>query len=156
MRPYKVNFEISAAHELSAAGFAELHSPVRSECGMALYGRILAAFKCKFRIFFSLVCQIFKVTLRMCKLRFMYVSCRAVTTIFILGGLRSHYRRRPHYGWGGGAEKFILTGNYWGGSSPPCPPRGYGTVMICICCILVFASANTFLFMKMLDFSEND
>ena len=23
---------------------------------------------------------------------------RAVTTIFILGGLRSHYRRRPHHG----------------------------------------------------------
>ena len=70
MRPYKVNFE------LSAAGFAELNSQVRRKCGMALYGRILAAFKCKFRIFFSLVCQIFnvKATLRMCKLRFMYVS----------------------------------------------------------------------------------
>ena len=62
--------------ELSAAGFAELNSQVRRKCGMALDGRILVAFKGKFRIFFSLVCQIFKVkaTLRMCKLRFMYVS----------------------------------------------------------------------------------
>ena len=51
---------------------------------------------------------------------------RAVTTIFILRGLRSHYRRRPHHGWGGGAEQFILTRNYWG-LQLPCPPRGYGT-----------------------------
>ena len=29
-------------------------------------------------------------------------------------------------------------------------------IMVRICFILVFASANTFLFMKMLDFSEND
>jgi len=29
-------------------------------------------------------------------------------------------------------------------------------IMVRICFVLVFASANTFLFMKMLDFSEND
>ena len=29
-------------------------------------------------------------------------------------------------------------------------------IMVCICFVLVFASANAFLFMKMLVFSEND
>ena len=38
------------------------------------------------------------------------------------GGLRSHYRRRPHHGWGGGAEKFIVTRNYWGAPAPLSPP----------------------------------
>ena len=47
---------------------------------------------------------------------------------FHFGGLRSHYRRRPHHGLGGGAEKFILTRNYWGGAPTPLAPRGYGTV----------------------------
>ena len=32
----------------------------------------------------------------------------------------------------------------------------FGRPSSCICFILVFASANTFLFMKMLDFREND
>ena len=48
---------------------------------------------------------------------------RAVTTIFILGGqgrnhdfnfeegLRSHYRRRSHHGWSGGAEKILRFSN---------------------------------------------
>ena len=98
MRPYKVNFE------LSAAGFAELNSQVRRKWGMALYSSILVAFKCKFQIFFSLVCQIFKLK----------DNVAHVQTTF-------HVR-----------------------------------IMVRMCFILVFASANTLLFMKMLHFSEND
>jgi len=97
MRLYKVNFE------LNAAGFAALKSQVRRKCCMALYGQILVAFKCKFGIFFSLVCQIFKVK-----------------------GNLAHVQSTFHL-----------------------------RIMVRVCFVLVFASDNSFLFMKVLDFSDN-
>jgi len=97
MRPYKVNFE------LNAVGLSALKSQVRRKCGMALYSQILVAFKCKFGIFFSLVCQIFKVK-----------------------GNLAHVQSTFHL-----------------------------RIMVRICFVLVFASDNSFLFMKVLDFSDN-
>jgi len=90
--------------ESSAEGFAELNSQVRRKCGMALYGRILVAFKCMFWIFFFSGLSNIK-----CKGNVVHVQ----TTFHV-------------------------------------------HIMIGICFVLLFASANTFLFMKMLDFSEND
>ena len=96
MRPYKVNFE------LNAVGLSALKSQVRRKCGMALYSQILVAFKCKFGIFFSLVCQIFKVK-----------------------GNLAHVQSTFHL-----------------------------RIMVRICFVLVFASDNRFLFMKILDLSD--
>ena len=56
----------------------------------------------------------------------MILSVQGRNRNFHFGELRSHYRRRPHHGRGGGAEKFILSRNYWGAPAPLAPPRGYG------------------------------